>query len=136
MKNKVILATLILIAFLSFVFYHFLKEDNVSEIKKLDNQINEPKVITEEEIILFYGINCPACIMLDQLIENNGINKKVSYVHKEVYYNQENTNQLIAKAGECGLNTNSISIPFLWADGFCYVGVEPIINYLKEKIHD
>jgi len=136
MKNKVILATLLLIAFISFVFYHFFKENNVSEIKKPDNQINEPRVVTEEEIILFYGVNCPACVVLDQLIENKGINEKVSYAHKEVYYNQENTNQLITKAGECGIDANLIKIPFLYADGKCYLGVEPIINYFEEKIYD
>jgi peptidoglycan hydrolase CwlO-like protein len=49
MKNKVILATLLLIAFLSFVFYHFFKEDNISEIRKPDNQINELKFVIEEK---------------------------------------------------------------------------------------
>ena len=133
MKNKVILATLLLIAFLSFIFFHLFKED---KIKELDNQVNKPKVVTEEEIILFYGVNCPACVVLDQLIENKGINEKVSYAHKEVYYNQENTNQLITKAGECGIDANLITIPFLYADGKCYLGVEPIINYFEEKIYD
>jgi len=123
-KNKVILATLLLIAFLSFVFFHFFKEDNASK----------SAVITEEDVILFYGDGCPACKVLDQLIAEKDINE--TYNHKEVYYNQENSNQLIAKAGECGLNTDSITIPFLYADGNCYTGVGPIINYFEEKTYD
>ena len=133
MKSKVILATLLLIAFLSFIFFHLFKED---KIKELDSQVNEPTIATKEDAILFYGTNCPACISLDQLMREKGINEKVSYAHKEVYYNQENNNQLIAKAGECGIDANLITIPFLYADGKCYFGVEPIINYFEEKIYD
>lgn len=136
MKNKVILATLLLIAFISFVFYHFLEEPNVSEIKKPDNQINEPMVVTKEETILFYGTGCPACLFLDNFIEEQGINEKVSYAHKEVYSNKENSVQLIAKAGECGIDANLITIPFLWVDGVCYTEIGSIMNYFEEKIYD
>ncbi|MDK2949179.1 MAG: hypothetical protein PWQ56_344 [Patescibacteria group bacterium] len=124
MKNKVILATLLLIAFLSFVFFHFFKEDNDSK----------SEIITEEDVILFYGDGCPACSALDQLMQEKGISE--IYNHKEVYYNQENSNQLITKAKECGIDANLITIPFLYADGNCYTGVGPIINYFEEKTYD
>lgn len=35
MKNKVILATLLLIAFLFFIYFHFLKENKTSEAGEL-----------------------------------------------------------------------------------------------------
>jgi len=149
-KNKVIVGALLLIGFLLFVLFNFSQNNDINEVEKdtpifIDNEIetdldfpidenNETK--KTEEIILFYGIGCPACTVLDQLLEDRGINDEILYDHKEVYYNQGNSSQLIAKAEDCGLDTNSISIPFLWADGNCYIGIEPIINYFEEKIYD
>jgi glutaredoxin len=126
MRKNVIISTILLVLFLGFIFFNFWEYN-----KKVNAELNEET----NGAILFYGINCPACEVLDQLMESQGINEN-SYEHKEVYYNQKNSKELIAKAGECGLNTSSISIPFLWVDGLCYVGVEPIINYFEQQAYD
>lgn len=102
----------------------------------LNEATNSGPVAGNKDMILFYGDGCPACKALDQLIKEKGIDEKLSYDSKEVYYNKENSNQLVAKARECGLNTDSIGIPFLWADGNCHIGVEPIMNYFEGKTHD
>lgn len=142
MKNNIIISTILLISFLGFVSFHFWedKKDNEAisqeEEIKVINDVNNEAISQEEEIILFYGTGCPACLFLDNFIEEQGINEKVSYAHKEVYSNKENSAQLIAKAGECGLNTDAITIPFLWVDGVCYTEIGSIMNYFEEKIYD
>lgn len=86
------------------------------------------------EIILFYGTGCPHCLIVDRYIEENEIDKKISFDHLEVYYNKKNSSLLAEKAASCGINTNRIGVPLLWEDDQCFIGDKQIINFFNEKI--
>lgn len=85
-------------------------------------------------LILFYGDGCPHCAIVEKFITDNGIDKKISIQEKEVYYHQENANQLSQAARGCGLDTGAIGVPFLWDGKICVVGDEPIIDFLKKEV--
>lgn len=84
--------------------------------------------------ILFYGNTCPHCKDLEETFAKYGVLQKYQYESKEVYENKANANLLGSKALSCGLDTNSIGVPFLWVEGKCFVGVPDIEKFVGEKI--
>jgi glutaredoxin len=125
MNKKVIIPTILFIAVLIFAFIILL------ENKEEENQRTE-----ESQITLFYGDGCPHCAIVEDYIKNNNIKERLSFKEKEVYYNQNNANDLAQKAQTCGISTNSIGVPFLWDGSKCYVGDQDIINFLNQKINE
>ncbi len=85
-------------------------------------------------IIFFYGQECPHCKIVEKYIEENKIAEKVNFSQGEVYHNKNNSAFLAEKAGECGIDTKSIGVPLLWAEGKCYVGDEDVIEFFEEKV--
>jgi len=88
----------------------------------------------KESTILFYGEGCPHCANVDDYIKANGIEGKVKFERKEVYNDDENANLLASKAGQCGLQTGQIGVPFLWDGKNCFIGDEDIIKFFEQKI--
>jgi len=84
-------------------------------------------------IILFYGEGCPHCANVDKYIETNKVKEKIAFDSKEVFLNQENAREMVAKAKACGLTTDSVGVPFLWDGTNCIVGDVDIINFFKTK---
>lgn len=122
MKNKIIIPTILFIVVLIFSFSLLLqKKDN-------NHQQNG-----QSQIILFYGIGCPHCAIVEEYIKNNNIESKISFAQKEVYYNQTNQNELTEKAKICGIPETDIGVPLLWDGEKCLIGDVDIINFLKEK---
>ncbi|TSC96404.1 MAG: Uncharacterized protein Athens071426_183 [Parcubacteria group bacterium Athens0714_26] len=87
----------------------------------------------KEGIILYYGAECPHCVKVEDFIKANKIAEKVSFVEKEVSYNQINAADLGKKAASCGLATNSIGVPFLWDGSRCITGDIDVINFFRQK---
>jgi len=133
MNKKVIISTILFIAVLIFAFIILLenKVDNLSNNTAEENQRAE-----ESQIILFYGDGCPHCAIVENYIKESNIKEKLPFEEKEVYYNQNNANDLAQKAQTCGISTNSIGVPFLWDSSKCYVGDQDIINFLNQKINE
>ena len=133
MNKKVVIPTILFIAVLIFAFIILLenKADNLSNNTAEGNQRAE-----ESQITLFYGDGCPHCAIVEDYIKNNNIKERLSFEEKEVYYNQNNANDLAQKAQTCGISTNSIGVPFLWDGSRCYVGDQDIINFLNQKINE
>lgn len=134
MKNKIIIPTILFIAVLVFSFFAFSQERNKSQTlaNEPTNQKNQPT----SEIVLFYGLGCPHCAIVEEYIKQNNIQSKISFVQKEVYYNQNNAKELEEKAKICGLPTNLIGVPFLWDGKRCIIGDRDIINFFKQKINE
>jgi len=88
------------------------------------------------QIILFYGIGCPHCAIVEKYIEENKVKKEISFAEKEVYYNQSNAKELEEKAKICKIPENEVGVPFLWDGKKCYIGDVDIINFFKEKINE
>jgi len=134
MKNKIIILTILFIAVVIFSFFAISQEKN-----KNQTPINEAIMAENQpvsQIILFYGDGCPHCAIVEKYIKENKIQDKISFIQKEVYYNQSNARELEAKAKICGLPTDSIGVPFLWDGEKCLIGDQDIINFFKEKVND
>jgi glutaredoxin len=131
MKNKIIIPSILFIVVFvsSFVILLKNKESN------LPNNIQENQLTEESQIILYYGDGCPHCAIVEGYIKENKIQDKLSFIQKEVYYNQGNAKELEEKAKICGMPTDSIGVPFLWDGEKCLVGDADIINFFKQKIN-
>ncbi len=134
MNKKIIFPTILFIAVLVFSFFALSQEKNKSQflIKETEMKKNQ----STDQIILFYGNNCPHCAIVEKYIKENNIDDKIPLIQKEVYYNRNNAKELKVKAKICGLPTNSIGVPFLWDGKKCLIGDQNIINFFKEKINN
>jgi len=133
MDKKILIPTILFIAVLIFSFLALSqkKDKNQPRINETTQQENHQP----SQIILFYGNGCPHCAIVEQYIEENKIQDKISFVQKEVYYNQSNAKELEAKAKICELPSDSIGVPFLWDGEKCLIGDQEIINFFKQKIN-
>ena len=87
----------------------------------------------EDGIVLFYGISCPHCALVNDFIQKNGIKEKVAFKEKEVYSNRSNAEELVATAEKCGILQDSIGVPFLWDGSKCLIGDKDIIDFFEKK---
>jgi len=87
----------------------------------------------DAKTILYFGDTCPHCENVEKYIKDNGIDGKIEILRKEVYRNQKNAREMAKKAEQCGLPTGEIGVPFLWDNGQCVLGDQPIIDYLGKK---
>lgn len=102
---------------------------------KNPSQNPQVKGNSQSSVILFYGETCPHCKKVEEwLAKNPKIEEKSGLVKKEVYYNQENSKEMVAKAKECQVDeSQGIGVPFLYDKGRCIMGDQLIINYLSSK---
>jgi glutaredoxin len=136
MKKNVfimIIGLLILLAISAFIAIRY--SPNIFIIPAASKTINQTKS-TSSEIIFFYGNGCPHCAKVEQYLSDNKVEDKISFEKKEIYSNQDNAALLIDKAHSCGMNTDSIGVPFLWdgPTGKCISGDEDVINYFQQKL--
>ena len=122
MKNKIIIHTILFAVIIIFSFSVLSKNKGNSE--------------PESQIILFYGIGCPHCAIVEKYIEENKVKEEISFAEKEVYYNQSNAKELEEKAKICKISENEVGVPFLWDGKKCYIGDVDIVNFFKEKINE
>jgi glutaredoxin len=87
-----------------------------------------------EEIILFYGNDCPHCKIVEDFINQNKIEDEVKFTRLEVFDNKVNSNLLAEKAQACRLDTNQIGVPFLWSGQSCFMGDVDVIKFFQDKI--
>lgn len=85
------------------------------------------------EIIYYYGADCPHCKIVTQFFEENGIAQKVDFIKKEVWSSRDNASELQARAKECKLDSTNIGVPFLYAQGKCYIGDRDIVDFFKKE---
>lgn len=138
MKQSLLTVVTILVTILSLsvVIYGSKSKSTVSvplEQKKEQPTKNE-LVQKEDSPIFFYGNTCPHCKDVEYWMKKNSVEEKINVIKKEVYENRSNAEELVKAAKSCGLDTNSIGVPFLYAEGKCIVGSPDVINYLSSKI--
>jgi len=86
--------------------------------------------------VLFYGNGCPHCGKVEEWLEGHPeIKEKINLQEKEVYDDNENARELMARAKGCGIAAEGggIGVPFLYDQGQCLMGDQPIINYLSDN---
>lgn len=95
---------------------------------------NEIKIPSKNEIVYYYGATCPHCKEVEEWIEKNKIKEKIKIEEKEVWENKDNALQLKKVAENCQLNSETIGVPFLYAEGKCFMGTPEVIKFLKNKL--
>lgn len=89
----------------------------------------------DADIIIFYGITCPHCKVVNKFIVDNDIDKVIKLQHLEVYKNNSNLELMKQKLEECKnlSEDDKGGVPFMYSSETCLVGDQPIIDYLKGK---
>lgn len=82
--------------------------------------------------ILFYSDNCPHCRDVDNWIAKNQLEQELKIIRKEISRQPTNIQEMRLIAQECSLNRDSLGVPFLFAQGNCYLGTAEIISYLSK----
>lgn len=88
----------------------------------------------DSSLILYWGDACPHCEEVRQFIQSQKMAEKMPLVEKEVYTNSQNNQELLRVAKNCGLPTDSIAAPLLYAQHRCFVGTTEIISYLSGRV--
>jgi len=128
MNKKVLISTIFFI--IVFVFSSAVLLGN----RKKAEETQSPKG-KEGEMVFFYGDGCPHCAAVEEYFKNKGVREKISFLEKEVYYNEENAKDLEEKAKICGIPSNTLGVPFLWDGGRCFIGDREIIDFFDQKLN-
>ncbi|MEI7750309.1 MAG: hypothetical protein WCJ25_04905 [Candidatus Moraniibacteriota bacterium] len=130
MDKKVIIAIAVVIAAVfvgGFIFR------NIAGTTSPDQGVAGSAGTSDSGVVFYYGAECPHCKDVESFIAENKIADKVSFQTKEVWHDQTNATEMSAKATTCGLAADKVGVPFLFADGKCYVGTPDVEGYFREK---
>lgn len=106
----------------------------VASAPKIEAPIADKLDGTEEfGIVYYFGKECPHCINVQKFIDDNKISEKVLFTKKEVWHNAENAKDLDLKVEKCGLEKEKVGVPFLYANGKCFVGELEVRNFFKNE---
>lgn len=103
-------------------------------VAKSETGTKETNNAVKSDLIFFYGDGCPHCAVVESYFEDNQVESKIDFSKREVYNNQANATLLTTKAKICGLNTNSIGVPFLWDGANCLIGDRDIIAFFDTEL--
>lgn len=84
-------------------------------------------------VVYYYGEGCPHCKAIDEFISANGIADKVSFEKKEVWGNKANASEMQRRAKVCGIQPEGMGVPFVYAEGKCFVGEPDVRKFFAEK---
>lgn len=130
MKQKII--TLLVVVLIAGLLSLVVVVSNNKEKQVAEQKIEELKAA---DPVLYYGNTCPHCEIVEEWLVTNDVASKMTFSNKEVYDNRENAAELTKVAVSCGLDANSIGVPFLYAEGQCLIGSPDIINYFAQKLN-
>ncbi len=88
----------------------------------------------DDQIVLYYGQECPHCHEIIEYLNSNKVSEKINYDTKEVWHNQQNQAEMMEKVKVCKLNPQEVGVPFLYAEGECYMGTPDVEAYFKKQI--
>jgi len=84
------------------------------------------------DIIYYYGQWDTHSANVDDFLKKNKIEDSIPLTKKEVWTNKDNSDDLNAKALQCGLGTQQVGVPFIYSDQKCHVGDVDVIQFLKQ----
>jgi glutaredoxin len=112
-------------------------QDTASEVNSVSEnstpEIDSAVGVASDEIIYYYGAECPHCKDVLKFLEENKIAEKVNFQKKEVWNDEANSNEMMEKVSECALDPKSVGVPFLYAQGKCLIGTPKVEEFFKEK---
>jgi hypothetical protein len=95
-------------------------------------RLSESAALNLSGTMLYSGVTCPHCKIVEEFIKNNSIDSKLNITQKEVFENKTNADELIALGKACGVSANTIgAVPMMYSNGLCYLGDVDIICVLK-----
>lgn len=91
------------------------------------------KSYTDADLTLYIGQGCPHCKVIEDYILNNKVDQALKLNIKEIWYNKANASDLTAKAEVCKIASDQVGVPMLFqtSTSKCYVGGQPVIDFLK-----
>jgi hypothetical protein len=136
MNKKILLGLAAFLAISAIVIFVFVRNNNPA-VENCSAVSGHSCNATDTDVILFYGDGCPHCAIVDKYIKDNNIEAKFQFVKKEVFYNTSSAEFLGQKAQACGLDLNSIGVPFLWngPEGKYFIGDQEIKCFLGGKVN-
>lgn len=104
--------------------------------QKKEQQLAESTVaeLQQGAPIFYWGTTCPYCEVVREWFEENDVASKVPFESKEVYNDRANSAELSKAAASCGIPSNQIGVPFLYAEGECLIGAPDIIAYFEKLL--
>jgi len=86
--------------------------------------------------ILFYRFDCPHCKIVDEFITENNITEKIEFEHLEIT-KPVNQAKILSISKICDIGQDSLGVPLYYdaKEKKCYLGDQPIIDYLKLKLN-
>ncbi len=106
----------------------------VMSAPKIEAPMAEKLDGTEEfGIVYYFGRECPHCVNVQKFLDENKVAEKVMFTKKEVWHNVENAKELDVKAEECGLEKENVGVPFLYANGKCFIGEIEVKNFFQKE---
>ena len=82
-----------------------------------------------EKAILYYGEGCPHCAQVHQFLADHQLSIEIE--EKEIYRHPENAQEFNRLCDEKNIDLMRRGVPFLYAQGKCFIGDREIINFLK-----
>lgn len=97
--------------------------------------LQEDKLLEDDPnaIVYYYGEGCPHCKVIDEFISANGIADKISFEKKEVWGNKANAREMQRRAKACGIQPEGMGVPFVYAEGKCFVGEPDVKKFFADK---
>jgi glutaredoxin len=92
-----------------------------------------PTVQPSDEIVYYYGEECPHCKEVAKFLEENKIAEKVNFSKKEVWSNAANAAEMEQRASECNIERSGMGVPFLYARGKCYIGTPDVEAFFRQE---
>ena len=133
MHKQTLVTTLLILIIVGLLSVVVIGSRGKSKNETAESKTSEKVIVDDKTPVFFYGNTCPHCADVEAWMKENKIEEKISIVKKEVYANQQNSQELTRAAQSCNISTDSMGVPFLYAEGKCFVGSPNVISYLSEK---
>ncbi len=128
-RKKYLIIFLIAILTLIIIGVYALNRNNGIKQKKISDVAKD-----NASVILFYGKECPHCQKLEKHLSAIKATEKIKFSQREVFHNKANANLMVEKAKQCKIEIKELGVPFLWANGRCYLGEIEVSKFFDDKI--
>lgn len=87
-----------------------------------------------KNVILFSRTGCPHCIIVEEFLQKNPqLEKKINLEKKVLDNNSANVELVLKAAKKCGIDSESVGLPFLWTGKTCILGSVEVINFFNAQ---
>lgn len=90
--------------------------------------------IVESDMIYYCNSVDDFCLNMDKYFAENSIDEKILITKKDILTDPAVLKERDFQASGCDLDDNRIGIPFLYAEGKCYVGEAEVKSFFKKKL--